>query len=73
MTMKPEPGKEFESPISRMRLEEIATKLKDKLLEDDYEEGLIYLKEELELTRQEAEWFGIDYDIIQDDDEWFMD
>jgi hypothetical protein len=52
-----------ENYIPRYRLEELATKFKDGLLEDDKEEAMIFFDEECELTDSEKEWFGITDDI----------
>ena len=52
-----------ENYIPRYRLEELATKFKDGLLEDDKEEAMIFFDEECELTDNEKEWFGIADDI----------
>lgn len=52
-----------ENYIPRYRLEELATKFKDGLLEDDKEEAMIFFDEECELTDNEKEWFGITDDI----------
>lgn len=41
------------------RLEEIATKAIDGLIEDDPYEAEEYLKDEMEITFEEAEYFGI--------------
>lgn len=48
------------------RLSEIATKCIDGLLEDDEEQALIYLRDEVELTEEECEYFGVDYDEMQE-------
>lgn len=48
-----------EPPISYARLSEIATFLKDGLMEDDTESAIEYMKETCELTEEEAEYFGI--------------
>ena len=42
-----------------LRLDEIASKAIDGLIQDDPYEAEIYLKEEMELTFEEAEYFGI--------------
>ena len=56
-------AKSEENYIPRYRLEELATKFKDGLLEDDKEEAMIFFDEECELTDSEKEWFGITDDI----------
>lgn len=48
------------------RLSEIATKCIDGLIEDDEEQALIYLRDEVELTEEECEYFGVDYDEMQE-------
>lgn len=45
--------------IPRARLEELATLLKDGLLEDDKESAQEYFDEVCEMTDTEKEWFGI--------------
>lgn len=45
--------------ISRVRLEELATKFKDGLIEDDRESAMEYFDYECEMTEEEKEWFGI--------------
>lgn len=56
-------AKSEENYIPRYRLEELATKFKAGLLEDDKEEAMIFFDEECELTDSEKEWFGIADDI----------
>ncbi|MDO5332204.1 MAG: hypothetical protein Q4E99_05940 [Bacillota bacterium] len=41
------------------RLDELATKFKDGLLEDDYEQAMIYFEEECEMTESEMEYLGL--------------
>ncbi len=48
-----------ENYIPRPRLEELATQLKDGLLEDDKESAMEYFNEICEMTDEEKEWFGI--------------
>ncbi len=48
-----------ENYIPRPRLEELATQLKDGLLEDDKELAMEYFDEVCEMTDEEKEWFGI--------------
>lgn len=46
--------------ITRSRLEELATKFKDGLIEDDEESAMEYFTEECEMTPCEMEFFGIE-------------
>ena len=46
--------------ISRFRLEELATKLKDGLLEADEDFAMEFFDEECEMTDEEKAWFGIE-------------
>lgn len=46
-------------PISYERLSEIATLLKDGLIEDDKEQAMIYLKETCGMSPEEMKYFGI--------------
>lgn len=46
--------------ISRNRLEELATKLKDGLIECDEDFAAEYFDEECEMTDEEKAWFGIE-------------
>ena len=48
-----------ENYISRARLEELATKFKDGLIEDDRESAMEYFDYECEMTEEEKEWLGI--------------
>lgn len=48
------------------RLCEIASKCMDGLREDDETSALIYLRDEVELTEEECEYFGVDYDEMQE-------
>lgn len=48
-----------ENYISYSRMSEIATKLKDGLLEDDEESAMEYFENEVEMTGYEMEYFGI--------------
>ena len=45
--------------VSRARLEELATKFKDGLIEDDRESAMEYFEYECEMTEEEKEWLGI--------------
>lgn len=45
--------------VPRTRLEELATKFKDGLIEDDRESAMEYFDYECEMTEEEKEWFGI--------------
>ena len=49
-----------EEHISWARMSEIATLLKDGLIEDDEEEAYRYMAEVVELSDIEAEYFGLD-------------
>lgn len=51
-------AKSEENYIPRYRLEELATKFKDGLLEDDKEEAMIFFDEECELTDSEKEYLA---------------
>ena len=46
--------------IPRCRLEELATKFKDGLIEDDKESAIEYFDEVCEMTESEKEFFGIE-------------
>ena len=48
------------------RLSEIATQCISGLREDDEEQALIFLRDEVELTEEECEYFGVDYDEMQE-------
>lgn len=50
--------------ISRLRLEELCTKFKDGLIEDGEDEAYTYFREECEVTPEEAEWLGLDADML---------
>lgn len=52
-------AKTEEDYISRARLEELATKFKDGLIEDDRESAMEYFEYECEMTEEEKEWLGI--------------
>lgn len=49
-----------EDYISRARLEELATKFKDRLLECDEDFAMEFFEEECELSDSEMEWLGIE-------------
>lgn len=49
-----------EDYISRARLEELATKFKDGLLEYDEDFAMEFFEEECEMTDSEMEWLGIE-------------
>ena len=49
-----------EKHISWARMSEIATALKDGLIEDDEEEAYHYMADVVELSDAEAEYFGLD-------------
>ena len=48
------------------RLSEIASQCIDGLRLDDEEQALIFLRDEVELTEEECEYFGVDYDEMQE-------
>ena len=48
------------------RLSEIATQCIDGLRQDDEEQAMIFLRNEVELTEDECEYFGVDYDDMQE-------
>lgn len=48
-----------EDYISRVRLEELATKFKDGLLEYDEDYAMEFFEDECDLTESEMEWLGI--------------
>lgn len=48
------------------RLSEIATQCISVLLQDDEEQALIFLRDEVELTEEECEYFGVDYDEMKE-------
>lgn len=52
-------SKTDENYIHRSRLEEIATKLKDGLLENDIDEAYEYFLNEVEMEENELEFFGL--------------
>lgn len=52
-------AKTEENYVSYSRLEELATKFKDGLLEDDEEAALEYFDDVCEMTDEEKSWFGI--------------
>ena len=52
--------------ITKDRLIEIATLLKDGLIEYDEEQALIYMKEVVEMTNEEAEFFGVDFSVLEE-------
>ena len=47
-----------------MRLEEIASKAIDGLIEDDEESAYEYLANEIELDSDEAEYFGLNAELL---------
>lgn len=57
---------EKETGISYARLVEITTLLKDGLIEDDYDSAMEYMADTVELTKEEAEFFGVDYEDMQE-------
>lgn len=52
--------------ISRLRLEELVTKLKDGLIEDDEETALEYFKETCDMSTSEMQWLGITECILEE-------
>lgn len=55
--------------ITRERLEEIATRALHALVEDDEETAREFFETELELDEEEMEYFGIEFDEEDEDDE----
>ena len=55
-----------EKYISWARMSEIATILKDGLIEDDEEEAYCYMADVAELSDTEAEYFGLDMEQYRD-------
>lgn len=55
--------------ITRERLEEIATRALQALVEDDEETAKEFFETELELDEEEMEYFGIEFDEGDEDDE----
>lgn len=58
-----------ENYIHRNRLEELATKFKDGLLECDEDFATEFFEEECELTENEREWLGITESEDDEDEE----
>lgn len=52
--------------VPRARLEELTTKFKDGLIEDDRESAMEYFEYECEMTESEMEWLGLE---VADDEE----
>lgn len=52
--------------ISYDRLIEIATLLKDGLIEDDEHEAILYLRDVVELTPEEAAFFEVDMSMLDE-------
>lgn len=60
-----------EKHITYARMSEIATLLKDGLIEDDEEEAYRYMVDVAELSKTEAEYFGLNmekYRAVEDED-----
>ena len=57
-----------EKHISWARMSEIATLLKDGLIEDDEDEAYRYMADAVELSDTEAEYFGLDMEQYRDAD-----
>ena len=53
--------------IPRCRLEELATQLKDRLIEDDEEFAMEYFDEVCEMSDEEKEFFGIETESEEED------
>lgn len=53
-------------PVQHYRLEEIAGKVIDGLIEDDEESAYEYLAREVEINYDEAEYFGLDSELISE-------
>lgn len=51
--------------VSYERLLELATLFKDGLIEDDSYEAQIYFLQTLEMSKEECELFGIEYDASE--------
>lgn len=49
-----------ENYISHCRIEELAVKFKDGLIEDDEVTAMEYFNEECKMTAEEKQWFGIE-------------
>ena len=58
-----------EKHISWDRMSEIATVLKDGLIENDKEEAYYYMAATAELSASEAEYFGLDLEWFKDDED----
>lgn len=54
--------------ITRERLEEIATRALQALVEDDEETAKEFFETELELDEEEMEYFGIEFDEGEEDE-----
>ena len=57
--------------ISRLRLEEIATSALHELREVDNDTFLDFCEEDLNLTEEEREWFGLD--LTEDEQKWLRE
>ena len=53
-------------PVQHYRLEEIAGKVIDGLIEDDEESAYEYLAREIEIDYDEAEYFGLDAKLLSE-------
>lgn len=51
------------------RMVEIATQVIHGLIEDDEYEALLYLHDTVELTEEEANFFGVDFSSLDSDEE----
>lgn len=60
---------ENKSEMTYERLTELATLFKDGLIEDDRETAMEYFEETCEMTEQEMEFFGIENEEEEEDEE----
>lgn len=58
-------SKTEENHVSYARLSELATLSKDGLIQDDYDSAMEYFADTMELTQEESEFFGIDYEEMK--------
>lgn len=59
---------EMHPQINPHRLSEIASLLKDGIIEDDYDSAMEYFRDTLQLTEEECDYFDIDYDEMMGDE-----
>lgn len=50
------------------RLVEIATQLKDGLICDDEYEALVYMRDTIEMSPEEAEFFDVDFSGLEEEE-----